>query len=997
MKYLHSLILILLPFSQILSQSLDDVNTVLESRGIDSKNEILNELSKRGMNEDDARRMAGVYGLSYDQYISRYVLNSTSQIKSNITQPSTVNQANIIDNPILNNEDLSNVVENKIDKIEEEIIIENIDELDRSLNFYGYDIFLNNPYANKEYLVGNIDENYILAPGDVFRIYVFGNNSYQAEVKVDLNGNVLLPDIGIFFASGYTFKTLKERLTNFLGKSFSGLLDKPQNSFIDVSLSQLRPVKITIMGESITPGPHLVNGFATVLNAIYSSGGIKPTGSLRNIQVIRNNKKIATIDLYEYLSKGKLDNDVRLMNDDIIFIPVRNSSITLRGAVYKPSIFEVNDDEGIIELINYSGGLKPTAFLDEVSISRIENFNERDKTELFDRFLISVDLNKIYENKLNFKLLDGDELNINSILDRKINSVSLQGNVFRPGQYPLNKYIDLKNLIIEGGGGFRPRTYMEVADIIKEDPYNGKFDYIKINLDSLMDDKIKYSLEDQDIIRMYSFNKDYDIDEKSRQDLLPNRLNTVSISGNIFKEGSYPIDKYSTLKALILDAAMGLKPETYMEKVDVIKENIFTGEKSFKSFNLNNIISGVETYYLEDNDEIRIYNENYVYGENKKISISGYVDNPKSIDWRKDLNLYDLIFSSLAIDNPDIVSNILDSRVDIRRFNIETGLFFTNTYSLDKVLSREVNIDLLPRDKIILYSKGITEELNPIVSSIGQVNNPGTFSFQDNMILEDVIIASNGFKKFADQEYAVVNRINIDDPEISRDKFIVKIDINYILGLKEKNQVTSPFYLQDLDIVDINTIPGERETFKINISGEINIPGELILNKKYQSIEEIISEFGGFTENAFLKSSYVLRNGTLLSYDLSKKLSSDLLKNNDQIIIASRFGEVIVNGAVIDSKIFNWKKKKVKYYIRNSGGKINQKSGKIRINYSNGITKKVGFLKNPKVYPNSSIFVAFKEEKVKRDRGSTPFIERFIEVLTIATGALTTYVLASKI
>ena len=142
--------------------------------------------------------MASVYGLSYDEYISRYITNSPSNTSSSIAQPTSVNQVDIVSDAISENKNLSENLENKIEDVEEKIIIDNVKEIEKSLDFFGYDIFLNNPYANKEYLVGNIDENYILAPGDVFRVYVFGINSYQAEVKIDLNGNVLLPDIGIF-------------------------------------------------------------------------------------------------------------------------------------------------------------------------------------------------------------------------------------------------------------------------------------------------------------------------------------------------------------------------------------------------------------------------------------------------------------------------------------------------------------------------------------------------------------------------------------------------------------------------------------------------------------------------------------------------------------------------------------------------------------------------------------------------------------------------------
>ena len=143
------------------------------------------------------------------------------------------------------------------------------------------------------------------------------------KLNIDLNGNILLPDIGMFFASGYTFSSLKSRLNSFLGKSFSGLIDSPKRSFLDVSLTQLRPVKVTVLGESNTPGPHLVGGFATVLNALYAAGGIKTSGSLRNIQLFRNNRLLKTVDLYDYITKGSLDDDVRLMNNDVIFIPYK--------------------------------------------------------------------------------------------------------------------------------------------------------------------------------------------------------------------------------------------------------------------------------------------------------------------------------------------------------------------------------------------------------------------------------------------------------------------------------------------------------------------------------------------------------------------------------------------------------------------------------------------------------------------------------------------------
>ena len=209
-----------------------------------------------------------------------------------------------------------------------------------------------------------------MGPGDEIRIYVWGAHAYQAQVRIDLNGNIALPENGVFFASGYTFSTLKKKLKNFLGKSYSGLRASPQTAFIDVSLTQLRPVSITVLGEANAPGPHLVNGFATVLNALYAAGGIKTSGSLREIKVYRNNKLLKTIDVYNYITAGALDKDIRLMNNDVIFIPSRRSTLQLTGAVQKNAIYELKDGETISDALSFASGRSLGAFSNTIYMAR---------------------------------------------------------------------------------------------------------------------------------------------------------------------------------------------------------------------------------------------------------------------------------------------------------------------------------------------------------------------------------------------------------------------------------------------------------------------------------------------------------------------------------------------------------------------------------------------------------------------------------------------------
>ena len=174
---------------QTYSQSASDIATQAQNLGISSEEDVLRELQRRGMTVQDAERMALIYGIDYNEYISQYITGN--DVAASATLP-------VVSELVIQGDSIQEILE---DSIQEDLV--------ESLNYFGYDIFLNNPFANKEYLVGNIDEGYILAPGDVLRIYVFGDNTYQTEVKIDLKGNILLPDIGMFFASvSYTHLTL---------------------------------------------------------------------------------------------------------------------------------------------------------------------------------------------------------------------------------------------------------------------------------------------------------------------------------------------------------------------------------------------------------------------------------------------------------------------------------------------------------------------------------------------------------------------------------------------------------------------------------------------------------------------------------------------------------------------------------------------------------------------------------------------------------------------
>ena len=484
----YTFIIISFLFSTItFSQTEQDVISEANRLEINSREKAIKELSARGISESQAKEMAQLRGIDFDTFLDNYLKNNkvSSKVAKTTVSNDVVTDLKVTSAPVV----VSVPTPPKV-VVEKDI-----------KNYFGYDIFVNNPFGQKEYLLGNIDEGYILAPGDELRITVFGDNNLEFVSKIDLNGNISFPNLGVFFAAGNSFATVKNRLKIFLGKYYSGLLSSPNRTFLDVSLTQIRPVKVSVLGNVTTPGPHLVNGMATVLNALYASGGISTSGTLRDVKVYRNNKLIKTIDLYDYITQGNIDQDIRLANNDVLFVGPRISSVTLKGKVRTAAIYEIKEGETLEDLFKYSGGLSAVASTNAVNISRIKPFKDRNQELVFDRFLTTVNYSN--QNSKGFVLTDGDVVTVQEILTKQKNKVFIEGNVNAPGSYGLDIYKDLKTLINTGAKGVSMNTYFQKLDINREDD-QGNLSFKTYNLSSVLNDKVTVALQENDRVKIYS-------------------------------------------------------------------------------------------------------------------------------------------------------------------------------------------------------------------------------------------------------------------------------------------------------------------------------------------------------------------------------------------------------------------------------------------------------------------------------------------------------------
>ncbi|MDC3195815.1 SLBB domain-containing protein, partial [Flavobacteriaceae bacterium] len=856
------------------SQTEQDVISEANRLEINSREKAIKELSARGISESQAKEMAQLRGIDFETFLDDYLKNNKVSSKA---AKATVSNDVVTDLKVTSAPVVVSVPTPPKVVVEKDI-----------KNYFGYDIFVNNPFGQKEYLLGNIDEGYILAPGDELRITVFGDNNLEFVSKIDLNGNISFPNLGVFFAAGNSFATVKNRLKIFLGKYYSGLLSLPNRTFLDVSLTQIRPVKVSVLGNVTTPGPHLVNGMATVLNALYASGGIATSGTLRDVKVYRNNKLIKTIDLYDYITQGNIDQDIRLSNNDVLFVGPRISSVTLKGKVRTAAIYEIKEGETLEDLFKYSGGLSAVASTSAVNISRIKPFKDRNQELVFDRFLTTVNYSN-QDNAKGFALTDGDEVTVQEILAKQKNKVFIEGNVNAPGSYALDIYKDLKTLINLGAKGVSINTYFQKLDINSEDS-----------------------------------------------------------QGNL----------------------------------------------SFKTYNLSSVLNDKIAVSLQENDRIKIYSLEEVRGE-QKVTISGFVSEPKTVFWSEKLSVFDLIFQSVSYDELEFQSKVLTSRLDLKRFDEQTGLYNLTQYSLDRLEDLKATY-LMPKDEVVLYTKSVSEDISPTFRVLGKVTNSGEFSLGNSMYVEDAILMAGGFLEDAEKTVVNINRLDRDLETGSYSKLATyQVDMDYLLGITKTP--SNPFILQNKDIVTVFAPIRAFEQPVISVRGEVKYPQNIILDNDQVSMKKIIDLAGGFTTNSNIKSSYIVRNSLKLFIDIDKSLtdSSTFLIDNDILVIGSNLDPVKTSGGLVNPSIFSWNKaRKAKYYIKKSGG-TKKRIESMVVLQANGKTERVRLFQNPKVYPGAQIIVTEKPEKI--DDGKNKFLDDFVRIFSVVTGALTTIILTKNL
>ena len=237
-------------------------------------------------------------------------------------------------------------------------------------NLFGRNIFNNKNLTFSPSQNLATPANYKLGPGDEVIIDIWGANENTIRQTISPDGYISVENLGLVFLNGKTIKEADNYLRKELNKIYSGITEENPTSEIKVTLGQIRTIQINVMGEVELPGTYALSSLSTVFHALYKAGGVNELGSLRNIQLMRNGQKVATVDVYEFMLKGKTLSDIRLQEGDVIIVPPYELLTHIEGKVKRPMYYEMKTGETVKSLIEYAGNFTGDAYTKNVRITR---------------------------------------------------------------------------------------------------------------------------------------------------------------------------------------------------------------------------------------------------------------------------------------------------------------------------------------------------------------------------------------------------------------------------------------------------------------------------------------------------------------------------------------------------------------------------------------------------------------------------------------------------
>ncbi len=560
-------ILLLGVFSPLMAQTMSD-SQVLEyvkdgiRQGKEQK-QLASELARKGVTKEQATRVKQLY-----------------------ERQNNVNASNATGTDVNESRLREEMKENTSDMLEDH---PSTQDLARSNQVFGRNIFNTRNLTFEPSVNIATPLNYRLGPGDEVIIDIWGASQNTIRQQISPDGTINIQKIGPVNLNGLTIAEANDYLKKTLNKIYNGLNNaNDPTSDIRLTLGGIRTIQINVMGEVVQPGTYSLSSFSTVFHALYRAGGVSDIGSLRNVQLVRNGKNIATIDVYQFIMKGNIQDDIRLQEGDVVIVPAYDVLVKIDGKVKRPMRFEMKKDENLSTLISYAGGFDADAYTRSLRVVR-QNGQEYEVNTVKD-----LDYSV-------YKMRNGDVVTAEAILNRFTNKLEIRGAVYRPGIYQLNGKLNTVRELVNEAQGLTGDAFLNRAVLYRQRE-DLTTEVIPVDIKAIMDGTSQnIILTKNDILYIPSI---HDLEDRG----------DVVIHGEVAKPDSYPYADNMTLEDLIIQAG-GLREAASVVRVDVSRrirnphstvDNDTIGRTYTFSLKEGFVIDGTPGFVLQPYDEVYV-------------------------------------------------------------------------------------------------------------------------------------------------------------------------------------------------------------------------------------------------------------------------------------------------------------------------------------------------------------------------------------------------------
>lgn len=807
MKNCFKLSLVL--FISLLSYNANSQATTMPSD--DQLNQIIMQAEQRGMSPAELKALAKSKGYS-DAQISALMMKenglggnkANANILGNIKQAGTLSQAQNNTNQTSQKDSVSLTDEEK--------------------KIFGFEVFANKTMSFAPNLSMATPRNYVVGPGDDLIVQIYGIAQATIILNVSNEGKVVIPNVGLSHVGGLTIEAVKSLLTQKIGTRYAGLGGANPSSYLQVTLANIRTIKVNIVGDVKTPGTFQLPSYTTAFNALYSAGGPTTKGSFRNIQLFRAGRLVTEVDLYDFLLKGKTDHNVRLEDGDLLLVPKYVNRVEIIGEVRRSLYFETKAKENVNDLIQMANGFKEAAFKEHVTIQRYTGI---------DRSILHIESSDFAKTSLE----DGDVVSVAKALTTFQNRVQLLGAVVRPGDYEASKTERIAD-VLKKAGGLKPDAFLGRA-ILYRSGLDLSQQALDVDLKKVLVGDLEHNIlvQKEDVLIIASH---FDMKE----------IYSVSIDGEVNQKGAFSYATGMTIGDLILKAK-GLKQSasgSYIEVVRRVKDSPTELAKVIKA-EINpdlSIHENEKKIALEPFDQVFI-RPSIGYKDFKYIYVQGEASyTGKFVLDKFDLKVGDLLYRAGGV----LPSANVKGALLIRR-----SLFFKPKRNVDEYLNRLKELNQRNQDSTV---SGLSEGNRILASRI----RAQIFDIEKQNKLDSIAKAATDIEIDLGDIENIKTSIqksvlkNLKDVNISESEYqFVSIDLEEI--------VRAPGGSADLQLKegDILYIPTIDET--VTISGDVLYPVSVKFNQS-ASLKHFVDQAGGFNNTALRKRSYVVTaNGTV--------------------------------------------------------------------------------------------------------------------------------------